>query len=57
MALEAKGFGAQNDRTFYYSSEFNKNDYIVIAFLIILFAVATYLKINGYGTIPGLTKF
>ena len=57
MALEAKGFGAQNDRTYYYASEFKQNDYLMIVFLILVFAAATYLKIKGYGTIPGLVKF
>lgn len=57
MALEAKGFGAQNDRTYYYSSEFEKNDYFMMVLLVLIFAGATYLKLNGYGTISGLTKF
>jgi len=57
MALEAKGFGAQNDRTNYYSSEFGKGDYIVMLVMGVLFAVTTYLKIMGFGGIPGLTKF
>jgi energy-coupling factor transport system permease protein len=57
MALEAKGFGAQNNRTFYYSSEFRTADFLVMAFLVLLFAVTTYLKVAGFGIIPGLTKF
>lgn len=57
MALEAKGFGAQQNRTYYYASEFKKNDYLMIGLLIIIFVTATYFKLKGYGTIPGLTKF
>lgn len=57
MALEAKGFGAQNDRTYFYSSEFGKADYIVLVVVGVLFAATTYLKIMGFGGIPGLTKF
>jgi energy-coupling factor transport system permease protein len=57
MALESKGFGARPKRTFFLNPRFGRNDYLVMAFLVILFVVATYFKIAGYGTIPGLTRF
>lgn len=57
MALESKGFGARPKRTFFLKSQFGTADYLVIAFLVILLVVTTYLKIAGYGHIPGLTRF
>lgn len=57
MALESKGFGARPKRTFFLNPRFGTPDYIVMAFLVILFVVATYFKIAGYGHIPGLTRF
>jgi energy-coupling factor transport system permease protein len=57
MALESKGFGAQEERTYYLQANFAKKDYLIFALLGIIFAGATYLKIAGYGRIPGLIKF
>jgi energy-coupling factor transport system permease protein len=57
MALESKGFGAQDERTFYMRSNFAKADYLMLAFCLIVFGIATYLKISGFGVIPGLIKF
>ncbi|MGC9398340.1 MAG: energy-coupling factor transporter transmembrane component T family protein [Anaerolineae bacterium] len=57
MALEAKGFGAREERTFYLNPTMGRNDYLIIAGLVVLFAVATYFKIAGYGMIEGLIRF
>jgi energy-coupling factor transport system permease protein len=57
MALESKGFGARPKRTFFLNPQYGTADFIVIAFLVILFVVTTYFKIAGYGRIPGLTRF
>ena len=57
MALESKGFGARPKRTFFLNPQFGRADFLVIAFLAILLIVTTYLKIAGYGHIPGLTRF
>jgi energy-coupling factor transport system permease protein len=57
MALEAKGFGAREERTFYLNPTIGQADYIVLAGLALLFAVTTYFKIAGYGMIEGLIRF
>ncbi len=56
MALEAKGFGARPKRTYYLNPEFHTTDYLIMAFLVMLLVVTTYLKIKGYGNIPGLVR-
>jgi energy-coupling factor transport system permease protein len=57
MALESKGFGARPKRTFFLNPQFGAADFLVITFLVILFALTTYCKIAGFGRIPGLTRF
>ncbi|MDF1512536.1 MAG: energy-coupling factor transporter transmembrane component T [Anaerolineae bacterium] len=57
MALESKGFGARKDRTFYLKMEFEKRDYITLAFSIIVVGIYIYLDVMDYGNISGLTKF
>ncbi|MFP4346264.1 MAG: energy-coupling factor transporter transmembrane component T family protein [Anaerolineales bacterium] len=57
MALEAKGFGAREDRTFYLEPHLGRRDYLVMGGLVLLFAVATYFKVAGYGVIEGLIRF
>jgi energy-coupling factor transport system permease protein len=57
MALEAKGFGAREDRTFYIDPHMKKADYIILGFTAVLFVSLTALKIAGFGDIPGLIKF
>lgn len=57
MALESKGFGARPKRTFYLNPQFERADYLIMAFLVVLLLVAIFLKIQGYGTIPGLERF
>ncbi|MEA3309432.1 MAG: energy-coupling factor transporter transmembrane component T [Chloroflexota bacterium] len=57
MALEAKGFGAREERTFYLEPQFRRQDYMVMAVLAVLFVVTTYFKFAGYGMIDGLIRF
>ena len=57
MALEAKGFGAREDRTFYLEPHLERSDYLVMAGVALFFIVVTYLKIAGYGMIDGLIRF
>lgn len=57
MALEAKGFGAREDRTYYLETNYKINDRIMFAILIVVFAVATYLNSTGMDQIKGLIRF
>lgn len=57
MALESKGFGAREDRTFYLKLEMRKWDYILIAFSIIFVIASVVLNLMGYGKIIGLSRF
>ncbi|MEN8241619.1 MAG: energy-coupling factor transporter transmembrane component T [Chloroflexota bacterium] len=57
MALESKGFGAREERTFYLAMEMERRDWLVFAFCILVMATAIYLNSLGYGDIAGLTKF
>jgi energy-coupling factor transport system permease protein len=57
MALESKGFGAREDRSFYLQMTMDRSDLLVLAFCLLVVAVALYLKFAGFGNIPGLTKF
>lgn len=57
MALESKGFGAREKRTFYLKLEMKKVDYVIVAFAIVFVAASIILSIMGYGQIAGLTRF
>jgi energy-coupling factor transport system permease protein len=57
MALESKGFGAREKRTFYLKLEMHAADYTVLAFSFIFVAVSIGFRIAGYGMIEGLTRF
>lgn len=57
MALESKGFGASDKRTFYLVFEMKKADYIVLVFAIVFMLVSIYFAIMGYGKIEGLIRF
>jgi energy-coupling factor transport system permease protein len=57
MALESKGFGARDDRTFYLHMEMAQRDYITLAFSIIVVIFCLYINFLDYGNIAGLTKF
>ncbi len=54
QALESKGFGYKGKRTFYIMPEFKTADYLLSVFLILVLALAIYLKVKGYGKIEGL---
>ena len=57
MALESKGFGAREDRSFYLKMNMEQRDILVLAFSILVVGTALYLKFAGFGNIAGLTKF
>jgi energy-coupling factor transport system permease protein len=57
MALESKGFGAREKRTFYLVFEMNTADYIVLAFAILFMLASIYFAILGFGQIEGLIRF
>jgi energy-coupling factor transport system permease protein len=57
MALESKGFGARDKRTFYLVFVMNTADYVVLAFAIVFMLASIYLAILGYGQIEGLIRF
>ena len=57
MALESKGFGAREDRTYYLKLEMLTPDYFVLAFGAIFCVVSIVLDLKGFGVIPGLTRF
>ncbi len=57
MALEAKGFGAREERTFYLDVKMQRADYWMLGLMFVIFIVTTYLKIRGFGNIPGLIRF
>ena len=57
MALESKGFGAREKRSYYLKLEMKKADYWVLAFTIIFMLASIILSILGYGQIPGLIHF
>lgn len=57
MALESRGFGARRKRTFLLEIGFKTGDYLCILCLLLLFAAATYFRIEGYGVLAGLQRF
>jgi energy-coupling factor transport system permease protein len=57
MALESKGFGARDDRTFYLEMSMARRDYIILAFSIFVVIFCLYINFLDYGNIAGLTKF
>jgi energy-coupling factor transport system permease protein len=57
MALESKGFGARDKRTFYLVFEMKKADYLVLAFAFVFMLASIYFAILGYGKIDGLIRF
>jgi energy-coupling factor transport system permease protein len=57
MALESKGFGAKEERTFYLVFEMSKADYVALVFTIVFMLVSIYFAILGYGQIEGLIRF
>ena len=57
MALESKGFGAREVRTFYLTLKMQRADYLVLAFTILFMIASIILYYMGYGRIAGLTRF
>jgi energy-coupling factor transport system permease protein len=57
MALESKGFGAREKRTFYLNLQMRTPDYIVIVFAFLFVAASIAMRLMGYGLIHGLTRF
>jgi len=57
MALESKGFGARDDRTFYLEMSLGQRDYITLGFAIIVSIFSLVINFMDYGNIAGLTKF
>ncbi|HEY83956.1 MAG TPA: energy-coupling factor transporter transmembrane protein EcfT [Chloroflexi bacterium] len=57
MALESKGFGARDDRTFYLQMKMGALDYVLLIFGLIFTLTMIFLNLQGYGDIPGLIRF
>lgn len=57
MALESKGFGAREDRTFYLAMDMAKRDFIALGFSTLVVVFCLYINFLNYGNIAGLTKF
>jgi energy-coupling factor transport system permease protein len=57
MALESKGFGAREKRTFYLNLQMRPVDYAVIVFAFLFIAASIYFRLMGYGLIHGLSRF
>ena len=57
MALESKGFGAREDRTYYLEMSMDRPDYLVLSLGLIIIGFCYYLEFAGFGDIAGLTKF
>ena len=57
MALESKGFGAREQRTFYLKLEIRAADYLVFAFAFLFVIASITFYFMGYGRIIGLTRF
>jgi energy-coupling factor transport system permease protein len=57
MALESKGFGAREKRTFYLKLQMTTADYLVLAFAFLFVATQVIFRLLGYGMIEGLTRF
>jgi len=57
MALESKGFGARENRTFYLNLQMRKADYYVLIFSALFTVASIVFAVMGYGKIIGLTRF
>lgn len=57
MALESKGFGAREKRTFYLQLRMRPIDWAVIGFAVLFVVISIYLNVMGYGNIANLTRF
>ncbi len=57
MALESKGFGARENRTFFLQIKMTPADWAVLAFSVIFIGVSIYFYAAGYGHIANLRRF
>ncbi len=57
MALESRGFGAREDRTFYLHMQMTTADWIILVLAFIYLFTSIGLNLAGYGNIVGLTRF
>jgi len=57
MALESKGFGAKEERTYFLRLKMQRADYLVLGFSIVFMVVSIVFAILGYGRIHGLMSF
>jgi energy-coupling factor transport system permease protein len=57
MALESKGFGAREQRTFFLQLKLRPVDFAVLTFAFIFVTVSIYLRLQGYGMVEGLTRW
>jgi len=57
MALESRGFGAREDRTFYLEMKMGAGDYVILTLGFLYLIASIGLNLAGYGNITGLTRF
>jgi len=57
MALESRGFGARDDRTFYLEMKMSGADYLILTLSMLYLIASIGLNLAGYGEITGLTRF
>jgi energy-coupling factor transport system permease protein len=57
MALESKGFGARENRTFYLELKMHAADYVLLVFSILFVTASIVCYAVGYGRLTGLTTF
>jgi energy-coupling factor transport system permease protein len=57
MALESKGFGAREKRTFFLQIHMTPTDWAVLAFAVAFIVASITFYALGYGRIPNLTRF
>ncbi len=56
MALESKGFGASNERTYFLRLAMERRDVVTLLIFAGLFAAAVVLRFAGYGVLEGFTR-
>ena len=56
MALESKGFGASNERTYFLGLAMDRRDVVTLLIFAVLFAAALALRLAGYGVLEGFSR-
>lgn len=56
MALESKGFGASEKRTFYLRISVGSRDVLIMLALVVILAASIALRIAGYGGLEGFVR-